>query len=73
MDKMVNKLGGWKPKPIRVKVPAAAAFNLKDMNKITETVLGKLGCPGCHSGFDIRFDIEREFVFNERLEIVKGF
>jgi hypothetical protein len=42
------------------------------MRKITESVIGRLGCSTCHSGFDIRFDIERQFVFNERLEMLTG-
>lgn len=67
------KLGGLRAEPIRVKVPASVAFDLGRMNKVTESVLGRLGCPACHSGFDIRFDIEREFIFNERLEMVQGF
>jgi hypothetical protein len=57
-------------KPIYVTVPASVAFDLGKMNKITETVLGKLGCPGCHSGFDLRFDFERRFAFDEKLAII---
>lgn len=56
-------------KAIHITVPASVAFDLRQMNKITETVLGRLGCPGCHSGFDLRFDFERQFNFNEQLEI----
>ena len=56
-------------KPIYVTVPASAAYNLEKMNKITATVLGRLGCPSCHSGFDIRFDFERRFDFDEKLAI----
>jgi hypothetical protein len=56
-------------KPIYITVPASAAYDLAKMNKITEVVLGKLGCPGCHSGFDLRFDFERRFVFDEKLAV----
>jgi len=56
-------------KAIYVTVPASAAYNLEKMNKITATVLGRLGCPACHSGFDIRFDFERRFIFDEKLTI----
>lgn len=56
-------------KPIYVTVPASAAYDLGKMHKITEVVLGRLGCPSCHSGFDIRFDFERRFVFDEKLAI----
>lgn len=56
---------------IHVTVPAKVAYNLKDMQKVTETVLDRLGCPACHSGFDIRFDFERRFNFNENLEMIE--
>lgn len=70
------KLSKLKPnfdKSIRVTVPAKVAFDLPQLNKITGEVLKELGCPGCHSGFDIRFDIERQFVFNEKLERINRF
>lgn len=56
---------------IHVTVPASVAYNLKDMQKVTATVLDRLGCPACHSGFDIRFDFERRFNFNENLELIE--
>lgn len=56
-------------KAIYVTVPASVAYNLDRMNKVTELVLGRLGCPGCHSGFDIRYLQETRFRFNERLEM----
>ena len=49
---------------VRVTVPASIARDLDRMAVITKDVLGRLGCPSCHSGFDIRFDIEREFFVN---------
>lgn len=58
-------MSDFKAHPIvTVSVPAKLAANLHDMQKVTERVLGKLGCPGCHSGFDIRFRQEIEFVAN---------
>lgn len=53
---------------IQVTVPVSVANDLKKMRKVTETVLGRLGCSGCHSGFDIRFLDESRFRFNEKLE-----
>ncbi len=58
--------------PIFVSVPAKASNDFDSMTKITKEVLGKLGCPGCHSGFDLRFINERILVFNEKLDIVRG-
>lgn len=57
-------------KAINIKVPASVAFDLKKMNKVTGLVLAELGCPNCHSGLDLRFDFERDFIFNEKLERV---
>lgn len=54
---------------IRVTVPAAVAFDLGAMQKVTVSILGKLGCPGCHSGWDIRFDIARVFQVDEKLNV----
>ncbi len=59
-------------KAIYVSVPATIAFDLQSMNKITASVLNRLGCPECHSGFDIRFDMERRFIFNEQGEFMPG-
>ena len=60
-------------KAIKVKIPARVAFNLGQMNKVTAIVLNELGCPACHSGFDLRFDIEKQFVFNEKLDMIRSF
>ncbi len=49
---------------IRVHVPHDVAFDLKKMNQITASVLGKLGCGGCHSGFLLDFQMLSDFVVN---------
>lgn len=54
---------------VRVAVPAKLTFQLDGMQKITASVLGRLGCPTCHSGWDIRFDVMRSFVVDEKLNI----
>jgi hypothetical protein len=48
-------------KTVRVSVPLAVANNLAAMQKVTANVLKHLGCEGCHSGHDIRYDVVREF------------
>ena len=58
-------------KNIYVTVPAETARKAANMAKITKDVLGKLGCLGCHSGYYIRFLIEKEqdlFKYNDALE-----
>ncbi len=49
---------------VEVKIPASSYYNLKQFNEIQKTVLGRLGCEGCTSGWDIRYDIERQFVID---------
>lgn len=51
---------------VRIYVPQEVSYDLKKMNKITATVLGKLGCPGCHSGRILDFITLRDFVVNPR-------
>lgn len=52
--------------PVTVYVPPEALFDIKAMTKITQATLGKLGCPGCHSGRDIRFVELNQFIVNPK-------
>lgn len=54
---------------VRVSIPAKIAYDLGQMQKITASVLDQLGCPNCHSGYDIRFDLERRFIIDEKLNV----
>lgn len=54
---------------VRVTIPASVAYNFDNITKVTQSVLGKLGCPGCHSGRDIRFIIEDDFRVDEQLNV----
>ena len=47
-----------------VRVDAATFHDLGRMQKITAEALGRLGCEGCHSGWDIRFLLERDWRVN---------
>lgn len=65
------EIGTW-PTPeraVRVTIPAEVAYDLKRMTLVTEAVLGRLGCPECHSGWDLRFDIERRFLVDGSLNV----
>jgi hypothetical protein len=71
MSKLIEKAAFDRiDRPIFVTVPASVAYDLGKMRKVTETVLGRLGCQACHSGFDIRFDFERRFAFDEKLGLI---
>lgn len=48
--------------PVRVTVPFTALRDIKQMQTITKKVLERLGCPACHSGFDLRFRHEEELL-----------
>jgi hypothetical protein len=56
---------------VYIGVPRKIDNDLKHMNRITEQVLGKLGCGQCHSGFDLRF-VPDPFIFNEKGELASG-
>lgn len=65
------KIGTW-PTPeraVRVALPAKVAYNLESFQKIQASILDRLGCPACCSGWDIRFDTIRSFSVNEKLRV----
>jgi hypothetical protein len=63
------------PVPIRrvnIYVTREVAFNLEKLNQVTRTVLGKLGCEGCHSGRILDFHVIEDFVVNPKsLEVTE--
>ena len=64
-------IGTW-PTPertIRVTLPAKVAYDLKALQKVQASILDRFGCPNCHSGLDIRFDVVRSFAVDEKLNI----
>ena len=59
---------------IRIFVSHEVLFDLKKMNKITASVLNKLGCGGCHSGRILDFVSLQDFVVNPKtLEVNEAF
>ena len=57
---------------VHLVVPREVAFSLEKIQKVTVNLLGRLGCPQCHSGFDIRFIQERDFIADPRTLEVHG-
>lgn len=55
---------------VYVTVPAKVAYDIKSMTRVTASILDRLGCPECHSGFDIRWDFVRDFYVNEKLDVL---
>jgi hypothetical protein len=51
---------------VNIYVPREVAFDLEKMRRVTERVLGKLGCAGCHSGRILNFHTLEDFVVNAK-------
>lgn len=51
---------------VRVTVPRTVAFDLKAIQKVQASILDRLGCGACCSGFDIRFDVARHFAVDAK-------
>jgi len=64
-----KKIAPIAPGPIHVSIPAAVANDLKSFQKVQASILDRLGCMACCSGFDIRFDVIRSFSVDEKLNI----
>ena len=55
---------------VRIFISSDMAFDIDKMNKITSAVLGKLGCPACHSGRVLDFVSLQDFVVHpQTLEV----
>lgn len=57
---------------VRVSVPVSAFSNLGKMQEVTKSILGRLGCGACHSGWDLRFTQIAQFVVDENLKVHAG-
>lgn len=68
-----NQLQAFKrPQPnnvIKVSLPASAYYDLDSFQKVQKDILGRLGCMACCSGWDIRWDLQRRFLVDEKLDI----
>ncbi len=74
----ILKQGDPSPQPsiVRVALPASIAFDLGKFQKVQKDILGRLGCLACCSGWDIRWDIVRNYSVDGKLnvrEIQSGF
>jgi hypothetical protein len=56
-------------RPVRVTIPGKIAYDLNAFQRVQATILDKLGCTACCSGWDIRFDIVKEFAVDEKLNV----
>jgi hypothetical protein len=51
---------------VQVFVPRNVFYDLGALNKAMANVLGRLGCPNCHSGYDIRVRQALDFAVDPR-------
>lgn len=54
---------------VRVSIPAEVHNDLAKFQKIQKELLGKLGCLACCSGWDIRFNVQRQFILDNKLAL----
>lgn len=54
---------------VQVSLPAEVAFDLDRFQQVQRDILGKLGCMACCSGWDIRYDIQRRFIVDAKLNV----
>ena len=56
--------------PVRITLPAKVAYNLDSLKSGIAAIVESLGCDKCFSGANCTFQLERDFLINEKLEIV---
>lgn len=54
------------PRSVRVMLTRDVAYDLGKMQKVTASVLNRLGCGGCHSGHLLEFIVLQDFVVNPK-------
>ncbi|MBY5163737.1 hypothetical protein [Salsipaludibacter albus] len=55
---------------IHVSLPARVAHDLDTFTKVQASILDRLGCGGCTSGYDIRWGLEDRFRVTKDLEVL---
>jgi len=57
-------------KIVYVSMPQKALNDLEQFQQVQRGILERLGCQACCSGFDIRYDITRRFIVDDKLQIL---
>lgn len=68
----LERLGGAHasaPRTIEVSLPVSVAFDLDRFQEVQRSILDRLGCQACCSGWDIRYDIQRRFLVDDKMNI----
>ncbi|MGY6554467.1 MAG: hypothetical protein ACXIUM_08095 [Wenzhouxiangella sp.] len=54
---------------VRISIPAKVAYDLGSLQKTLANLAERLGCQACLSGANCLFEIQRDFVVNDRFEV----
>lgn len=54
---------------VRVSIPADVHADLAKFQRVQKEILGKLGCQACCSGWDIRFNVQKQFMVDAKLAV----
>ena len=54
---------------VRVSLPISVAYDIDRFQEVQRSILDRLGCMACCSGWDIRYDIQRNFLVDEKLNV----
>jgi len=54
------------PPKVRIMLTRDVAYDLAKMQKVTASVLNRLGCGGCHSGHLLEYLVVQNFVVNPK-------
>jgi hypothetical protein len=49
---------------IQITIPAATAGDIKSLENTLERIAEQLGCPNCVSGYNCRFQLEKDYLFD---------
>lgn len=58
------------PRDVVVHLSDSVLNDLGSFNKVHQSILGRLGCGECTSGYDFTWKRLKEFVINEQLEVL---
>ncbi len=56
---------------VQVSLPANVAYDFDKFVEVQRSILDRLGCLACCSGFDIRWDLATRFSVDEQLKITE--
>ncbi len=58
-------------KTVNVSLPANVAYDFDKFVEVQRSILDRLGCMACCSGFDIRWDLATRFSVDEQLNVTE--